>query len=453
MNCRNLRVYALTILVGYAATAAAATKNVILIIGDGMDDQQITIARNYLQGPTGRLTLDSMPVRSSVQVLTLDEQNTNLPLYVAESAGSGTAIATGTVTSRARISTSPGTDQAQKTIVELAQDAGMHTGVVSTASVTDATPAVFMAHINVRSCENPQTMVGERGDCQQYQVQNGGAGSIAEQIAKSGLDLVLGGGYEHFDVPAEGATVTVGAQADEHGYTVIRTTEQLRTIQPNQRVLGLFAQSHLPVRLRGEGGRVAEKPTPSLLNRVYWAFGEVTLPDAMSCEANPDYQDTPPLRLMTEQALAHLDQGDQGFFLMIESASIDKKSHARDACGSIGELEQLEESLVVALAFAANNPDTLVIVTADHSQAAQMVPDPSLFAAFGVPVYTPGSLMRLKMPFGGTMAINYATNEFFAEEHTGAAVPLYANDVGEGLFPIFINQPDIFQVMREFLSL
>ena len=54
---------------------ATVAPKVILIIGDGMDDTQITMARNYLKGAQGRLTLDSMPVRSSVQVLTVSDDD------------------------------------------------------------------------------------------------------------------------------------------------------------------------------------------------------------------------------------------------------------------------------------------------------------------------------------------------------------------------------------------
>ena len=58
-----------------AETQADPPPNVILIIGDGMDDQQITIARNYLVGSNGKLTLDGLPVRSTAQVLTVDESD------------------------------------------------------------------------------------------------------------------------------------------------------------------------------------------------------------------------------------------------------------------------------------------------------------------------------------------------------------------------------------------
>ena len=109
----------------------------------------------------------------------------------------------------------------------------------------------------------------------------------------------------------------------------------------------------------------------------------------MDCEPNPDYGDTPPLSLLTQAALDHLSvNNERGLFLMVESASIDKQSHKRNPCGSIGEIAQLEETLAVALDYARSNPETLVIVTADHAQAAQIVPEPSLYADIPVPIYS-----------------------------------------------------------------
>ena len=88
---------------------------------------------------------------------------------------------------------------------------------------------------------------------------------------------------------------------------------------------------------------------------------EVTEPEPMNCELNPDYADTPSLAAMSEAALHQLAfDNPHGFFLMIESASIDKQSHERNPCGSIGEIEQLEETLALAMNFADSHPDTAI---------------------------------------------------------------------------------------------
>ena len=138
---------------------------------------------------------------------------------------------------------------------------------------------------------------------------------------------------------------------------------------------------------------------------------------------------------------------------MIESASIDKQSHERKPCGSIGELEQLEEALASALTYAQSHPNTLVLVTADHSQAAQLVPFESLYTEYPIPIYSPGMMARIRTPEGSLLGVNYATNSFSHEEHTGASVPLFSNEQGLGRVPPYITQPELFTIMRDYLQL
>ncbi|MEZ5502901.1 MAG: alkaline phosphatase [Halioglobus sp.] len=435
-------------------------RQVILIIGDGMDEQQVTIARDYLQGAAGHLLLDTMPLRSAVQILTVAEQAGGAPVYVADSANTATSMASGAVTSRGRISTTAGTDQDVTTIVELAAAAGLRTGLVTTASVTDATPAAFASHISFRLCEDPDTMVNIRygdiplGDCSGDLKAQGGKGSIAEQLAESPLDVLLGGGRDHFTPNAEGESTSVAALAGRHGFQLVTSAAELAQAPPDGKLLGLFAPGTLPVRLQGENGREAEAPRPSWLNRIHPYLGSVTLPSPMTCEPNPEFAAVPTLQQMTDAALRNLSHdNERGFFLMIESASIDKQSHERKPCGSIGEVAQLEEALASALAFAGTHPNTLVLVTADHAQAAQLIPEESLYAAFPIPIYPPGKLARITTPEGGLLAVNYATNNFKMEEHTGAAVPLFGNSEAQGLLPPFLQQPQIFIIIRDYLGL
>lgn len=121
-------------------TSTGEPRHVILIIGDGMDEHQVTIARNYLKGAQGQLQLDQMPHRGASQILTIEDKVGGKPVYVADSANTATSMATGIITSRGRLSTTAGDDKDVPTIAELASQAGYRTGIVSTASVTDATP-------------------------------------------------------------------------------------------------------------------------------------------------------------------------------------------------------------------------------------------------------------------------------------------------------------------------
>ncbi|WP_439134955.1 alkaline phosphatase [Pseudomaricurvus sp.] len=446
------------------ATPPEPTKrNVILIIGDGMDDHQITIARNYLKGAQGKLQLDELPLRSTAQILTVDESNPEKPIYVADSANTATSLATGIVTSRGRIATNAGDGQNLSTIAELAQASGYATGIVTTSSITDATPASFISHVTTRVCESPSLMQPsddhpswlDVSACADDKISNGGLGSIAQQIVTGNTDIVLGGGLKHFETLSESGSHGLIELAESNGYQVIKSLEELPNLASDKKALGLFASGTLPTIWQGEKGRSAEKPNPSLLNKVDWRLGSVELPEPMHCERNPEFGDTPALKQMTETALRHLSaQTGQGFFLMVESASIDKQSHSRNPCGSIGELEQLEEALESALAFAEKEPDTLILVTADHGQAAQLIPNHSIYGGSGVAVYSPGQIARIKTPENQIMAINYATTKDFPyEDHTGVNVPLFSNQQGVDRVPSMVTQPQIFNIMADYLNL
>ncbi|MGI9205506.1 MAG: alkaline phosphatase, partial [Woeseiaceae bacterium] len=208
---------------------ALTDPKVILIIGDGMDDQQITMARNYLAGSHGRLNLDRMPFRGAALALGVSEKDPSMPIYISDSANTATALAGGVVTSPKRIATTAGTDEDIVTIMEMANAAGVGTGIVTTASVTDATPAAFIAHINNRLCQAPVDMVKmdydiayNNRDCSADLRMNGGGGAIAEQIAQADVNVVFGGGSGFFEHASELDPKTSLAElAESNGYEII----------------------------------------------------------------------------------------------------------------------------------------------------------------------------------------------------------------------------------------
>lgn len=441
-------------------TGEQGARNVILIIGDGMDDHQLSIARNYLVGARGELVVDTLPHRSAVQVLTVSEDNPNQLVYVADSASSGTAMATGVVTSRGRIGTAAGTGQDITNIIELAHGEGLSTGIVTTASVTDATPATFVAHVNSRGCQGPEQMIttktfgGLIASCPTDLKANGGDGSIAEQMVDSGVTIFLGGGQKHFQQLAESESgqeqkkPTVLARAQSNGFQVITSKDDLAKPATKSKILGLFAASKLPVRFIGQNGRKAE-----LIGTA--ENGDVELPAPFICENNPEHGSVPSLAKMTEFAMSHLaKKSDTGFFLMVESASIDKESHGRRPCGSIGEVQQLDEAVSVALEFIQTHPETLLLVTADHAQAAQLIPQKSLFTALNPAIHSPGYFARIRTPEGSVMGVNYATNNSSIDaEHTGAQIPLYAAGAGIEDVPAYLLQTKVFDIIADYLEL
>src|SRR5262245_44793940 len=290
-----------------------------------MGDSEITIARNYQVGAAGRLSMDGLPLTGEYTTYAVQRGTTSTPDYVTDSAASGTGWATGHKTYNNAISVDPVTLAPLPTVLELAQQAGYKTGNVTTAELTDATPAVLDSHISLRGCQGPADMA----TCPNETKAMGGLGSIAEQTVDHGVDVLMGGGKQRFDQtmtggPFSGQTVT--QQAASQGYTVATDQAGLDAAQPGQKFLGLFATGNMDLEWTGP----LAKPYPG--------------PAATACtESNPARPATEPhLSDMTTKAIDLLStkvKGDRrkGFFLQVEGASIDKQDHAENPCGQIGE--------------------------------------------------------------------------------------------------------------------
>jgi len=144
------------------AIEGGRAKNVIMFLGDGMGDSEITIARNYAKGAAGRLSLDTLPLTGEYTTYAVRKGTTKVPDYVTDSAASGTGWATGHKTYNNAVSVDLVTLAPLPTILEAAQRAGFKTGNITTAELTDATPAVLNSHISLRGCQGPaaQTWAG-----------------------------------------------------------------------------------------------------------------------------------------------------------------------------------------------------------------------------------------------------------------------------------------------------
>lgn len=189
-------------------------QNIILLIGDGMGDSEITAARNYAEGAGGFFKgIDALPLTGQYTHYALDKK-TGKPDYVTDSAASATAWTTGVKTYNGAL----GVDIHEKdhaTILEMAKAAGLATGNVSTAELQDATPAALVAHVTSRKCYGP-SVTAEK--CPTNALEKGGKGSITEQLLKARADVTLGGGAKTFTETAtagewQGKTLREQAQA------------------------------------------------------------------------------------------------------------------------------------------------------------------------------------------------------------------------------------------------
>ena len=409
-------------------------QNVILLIGDGMGDSEITLARNYQYGAAGELPgIDALPLTGQYTTYALDKAN-GRPDYVTDSAASGSGWATGTKTYNGAISVDvEGTPQ--ESLLELAKADGLRTGNVTTAEIQDATPAVQMSHVTARGCYSPTRMK----DCPENALENGGAGSITEQALNTRPDVVLGGGAQYFQDKATAGGYkgkTLLTQAKDRGFNVVTNAKQLakvRTADQDAPVLGLFSPGNMPTEWAGPAATHA---------------GGAEAP--VTCGVNPDHTaDVPSLDTMTSKAIDLLDtkagKKKDGFFLQVEGASIDKQDHAANPCAQIGETVAFDDAVKVALDFAKKDGHTLVLVSADHGHSSQIVSAGST---------TPGLTRTLTTTEGQPMTVAYGTaEEGGSQEHTGTQVriagygPQAANVVG------LTDQTDVFYTIKHALSL
>ncbi|MEL5573652.1 alkaline phosphatase [Serratia marcescens] len=414
-----------------ASLSDKTAKNVILLIGDGMGDSEITAARNYAEGAGGYFKgIDALPLTGQYTHYSLDKK-THKPDYVTDSAASATAWTTGVKTYNGALGVDVnGKDQ--PTLLEIAKAAGKATGNVSTAELQDATPAALVSHVTSRKCYGPEE-TSEK--CATNALENGGRGSITEQLLKTRADVTLGGGAKSFNQLAKSGEwqgKSLKDQAAAQGYQWVSNADELQAVTlANQQkpLLGLFADGNMPVRWLG--------PKASY-------HGNLDKP-AVTCENNPARTAaTPTLAAMTEKAIALLKDNPNGFFLQVEGASIDKQDHAANPCGQIGETVDLDEAVQKALAFARADGNTLVIVTADHAHSSQIV-------AAGAKA--PGLTQLLTTKDGAPMTLSYGNSEEESQGHTGTQLrvaaygPHAANVVG------LTDQTDLFFTMRDAMGI
>ncbi|MBW6527523.1 alkaline phosphatase [Sphingomonas sp. RHCKR7] len=414
-----------------ALAAEGEVRNVILLIGDGMGDSEITLARNYAEGAGGYFKgIDALPFTGQYTHYSLDRA-TGKPNYVTDSAASATAWASGVKSYNGAI----GVDirgAPQPTLLERAKAAGLATGDVSTAAIQDATPGAQLAHVVQRSCFAPAET---SRTCPGNALEQGGAGSITEQLLATRADLVLGGGAESFAETARAGTYkgrTLLDQARARGYRIVRTAAELdavRRADDRQPLIGLFADGNMPVRWMG----------PRATHH-----GNIDQPPA-TCRPNAERTAaTPTLAAMTRKAIALLRGRPKGFFLQVEGASIDKQDHAADPCGQIGETVDLDEAVQEALAFAEADGHTLVIVTADHAHTSQIV---------GNGTRAPGLTAALTTRDGSVITVNYGTAEEGSQGHTGTQLRIAAYGPHAVNVSGLLDQTDLHYIIRDALAL
>ncbi len=296
------------------ASEPGRARNVIFLVSDGMSLGTLAMAERHLRRQEGRGThWLGLYDRPDLHRALMDTCSANSP--VTDSAAASSAWGCGHKVNNGAINFAPD-GRARTPILPLAQAAGKSTGLVTTATITHATPAGFAAQVETRADE----------------------GIIAEQYLKVGVDVLLGGGSVFFDAAKRGDKRDLFADYARAGYAVVRDAAGLRAAPESTRLLGTFAGGHLPYALD-------HRADPALAAAV------------------------PTLAEMTRVALGRLAANGRGFVLQVEGARIDHAAHSNDIGGLLFDQLAFDDAVGAALEFAAGRDDTLVIVTSDHGNA------------------------------------------------------------------------------------
>jgi alkaline phosphatase len=293
-----------------APAAAQTPRNIIIMFADGAAPVQWDFGR-YSSAVLRRQPFATTDVVFRDGALGLLSTSPHGP-YVTDSAAAASAMSIGRKVTNGSVSITPD-GVPRRTVMQAAKAAGKRIGLVTTATVYDATPAAFS--INAKSRRDSQALV--------------------DLLLALEPDVLMGGGADYFQPTTtpggkrkDGRDVVAAFRAN--GHQIVRNSAELKAAT-GAKVLGLFAHGD------------------------------------MDFELDRDPSHEPTTAEMAAAALRALSQqSPNGFVLLVENENVDTAGHANDAASLMRALWAFDDAVKVALEFQRRDPDTLVIVTGDH---------------------------------------------------------------------------------------
>lgn len=318
----------------YATSTAPKAKNIIFMLGDGLSVAHRTAARIMAKGMTegkanGRLAMDDLDHMafigtSSTGAIATDSANT-MSAYMT---GHKSAInALGVYADRTPSSLD---DPKVENIAEaLRRQTKKSLGVVVLSELEDATPAAVVSHTRRRA--DKAEIVGMFYDVKP--------------------EVMLGGGSAYFlskDVPGSKRKDDKDyiKLFQDAGYKLATDKDELAKVAGSDKILGLFHPSNMDY----------------AVDRMQLKKGTVD-----------KFPKQPGLVEMTKVALDNLSKNPEGFFLMVEASDIDKASHPLDFDRAVFDTIEFDHAIALAREFQAKNPDTLIVVTGDHTHGVSLI--------------------------------------------------------------------------------
>lgn len=435
-------------------------KYIFIMIGDGMGEAQRSLAQGYAAYKGGKtpLIMNSLPVTGTVTTNSLNAD-------ITDSAAAATAYATGHKTNNGMLSVTPD-GQSLKTVIEEAEDKGLSTGLVTTTTLSNATPAAFAAHAQSRASE----------------------ADIALQYLDSGVDFFAGGGDKYF-LPS-----SYSGGSDALGVPLASSRGD------NRDLVSEFEDAGYKTFIGLQGAQDFAAYVPSAGDKVLASFTNDYTPYEL--DRTGDGLTVPSLAGMTEKAIETLGSDEDGFVLMVEGGRIDHTCAANDPAGAVNEALAFNDAVQQAYGFYNQHPEeTLIIVMGDHETGGLKLGDDLdlshiagvklsvterlhvfytgdrqayyayLAANFGLGDLNPSEKQRIEDALDFADSADYAGEyqdspasvvaailskrvgvEWAGKEHTGVPVPLYAVGLGADAFSGDKDNTEIGQILFDALG-
>lgn len=308
------------------STKPTGKRNLVFMVSDGMGPASLSLTRSYRQLVEGLEYSDTLTLDKHFWGTSRTRSSNRL---VTDSAAGATAFACGKKSYNGAISVLPDFSPCGS-VLEAAKRAGYKTGLVVTTDITDATPACFASHVNLREQED-EIALQEIGD--------GPLGRV--------VDLMLGGGRCHFLPNSTTGSCRVddinvaGIAQEKHGWTYFDDRAGFDSMGLGENVslptMGLFASNDVPFEI--DRRNMAD---------IYPSLSEMA---ATALRA---------LELATKDS-------DQGFFLMIEGSRIDHAGHINDPAAQVREVLEYDKTFKSVVDFLDNSKtEGMLVATSDH---------------------------------------------------------------------------------------
>jgi alkaline phosphatase len=286
-------------------------KNIIFMVSDGMSSGTLTMGDLFIQKKTGKgsnwlnLYRENKVTRGLMDMASSDSAITD-SAAASSSWGGGFRVKNGALNIGQQ-------GEVFMPIWQKFKEAGKKVGCVTTVPITHATPAGFCISTPSRSEKT----------------------KIAKMYADIRFDVMMGGGEDIFTTMKEGNLLS--AMKDK-GFDVVSSRKEMVLLNGEKPVLGVFDKDDLPYEL-----------------------DRINLPEKK--------EKVPSLAEMTGKAISLMKHHKNGFCLQVEGGKVDWAAHANDTLGLLYDQMAFDEAIKVAIDFATEDKETLVILTTDHGNA------------------------------------------------------------------------------------